>query len=241
MSMCNDISVWLSLGLSDKGQREMITLFVNNVVYMSVLTLCFSLTESLHRLWIVLHTSTLKTDAKILGSTASMVHHYRELCSNYSALGIRLNNLQVHILAVLAVPESCVRSPSCQLLLVSIPVGLHAQWIRPGNLSQWPHVLHQDCELISECVLLIITYSSFERNVWKWLNSEIWNELCKPWIIQALLVQKVWKRNKYCRICGNYILLSLALLIVCNPNVCLPIQMQDVAYKFNHILFNFVK
>ena len=29
------------------------------------------------------------------------------------------------------------------------------------------------------------------------------------------------------------------LLIVCNPNMCLPLKMQDVAYKFNLILFHF--
>ena len=77
--------------LSDKGQGKIITLLVNNVVYTSVLTLCFSLASTM--LLTVLHTSTLKISAKILGkSTGSMVHH-RELCDNYSALGIRLNNL----------------------------------------------------------------------------------------------------------------------------------------------------
>ena len=91
--MCNNISVWLAV---DKGQGEFITLFINNVVYTSVLTLCFSLPESLHQLWLVLRASTLKTSAKILGNgRASMVCH-RELC-NYSVLGIRLNNLlQLH-------------------------------------------------------------------------------------------------------------------------------------------------
>ena len=53
--------------LSDKSQGEFITLRINNVVHTSVLTLCFSLTENLHQLCIVLHTSTLKTSAKILG------------------------------------------------------------------------------------------------------------------------------------------------------------------------------
>ena len=72
--------------LTDKSQGKIITLLVNNVVYTSVLTLCFGLTESLHQLLTVLHTSTLKTSAKLLGK-------YRELCNNYSALGIRLNNL----------------------------------------------------------------------------------------------------------------------------------------------------
>ena len=62
-----------------------------------------------------------------------MVHH-RELCDNYSALGIRQNNLvQLHILTILAIPKSCSRLPSCQLLLLSIPVGLHTQWIEPEN------------------------------------------------------------------------------------------------------------
>ena len=68
----------------------------------------------------------------------------------------------------------------------------------------------------------------------KWI-SEIWNESCKPWITQALLSTiNVRKRHfKKCRICGNYILLSREFLflffIVCNPNACLPIQMQDSA------------
>ena len=39
----------------------------------------------------------------------------------------------------------------------------------------------------------------------------------------------VWKRNTKSRICGNDVLLSNDFLIVCNPNVCLPIQMQDSA------------
>ena len=51
--------------LSDKGQGKIIILLINNVVYTSVL--CFSLTESFHQLFIVLHTSTLKKSAKILG------------------------------------------------------------------------------------------------------------------------------------------------------------------------------
>ena len=34
-------------------------------------------------------------------------------------------------------------------------------------------------------------------------------------------------------------MLSLDLLIVCNLSVCLPIQMQAVAYKFNLNLFHF--
>ena len=53
--------------VSDKGQGKIIILRINNVVYTSVLTLCFSLTESFHQLFIVLNTSTLKTSAKILG------------------------------------------------------------------------------------------------------------------------------------------------------------------------------
>ena len=64
-----------------------------------------------------------------------MVHH-RELCNNYSALGIRLNSLRLlHILTILAIIKSCVRSPSCRLLLLSIPVGLHTQWTKPENLD----------------------------------------------------------------------------------------------------------
>ena len=59
-------------------------------------------------------------------------------------------------------------------------------------------------------------------------------------IIQALLVYKFEKEKKKCRICGNYVLLSLDLLTACNLNVCLPIQMQDVASKFNLVLFNFL-
>ena len=63
--LCVIISV---LGrLSDKGQGKIIILRINNVVYTSVLTLYFSLTESFHQLFIVLNTSTLKTSAKILG------------------------------------------------------------------------------------------------------------------------------------------------------------------------------
>ena len=64
-------------------------------------------------------------------STASMVHH-RELCDNYPALGIRLNSLllQLHIITN---PESCIRSPSRQLLLLSIPVELQTQQIEPEN------------------------------------------------------------------------------------------------------------
>ena len=53
--------------LSDKGQGKIIILLINNVVYTSVLTLYFSLTDSFHQLFIVLHISTLKTFAKILG------------------------------------------------------------------------------------------------------------------------------------------------------------------------------
>ena len=53
--------------LSDKSHGIFFTLLVNSVVYTSVLTLCFSLAESLHQLLTVLHTSTLKTSAKILG------------------------------------------------------------------------------------------------------------------------------------------------------------------------------
>ena len=61
---------------------------------------------------------------------------------------------------------------------------------------QW-HVLHQDCKLISECMLLIyIAYVSITCKS-NWI-SEIWNE----WIImQTLNISsfasiKVWKRNK---------------------------------------------
>ena len=70
-------------------------------------------------------------------STASMVQH-RELCDNYSASGIRLNSflLQLHILTILAIPKSCIRSPSCQLLLLSIPVWLQTQRAERENLSQ---------------------------------------------------------------------------------------------------------
>ena len=52
--------------LSDKGQRNFVTFRINSFVYTSVLILCFSLTENLHQLCIVLHTSTLKTSAKVL-------------------------------------------------------------------------------------------------------------------------------------------------------------------------------
>ena len=64
-------------------------------------------------------------------STASMVHH-RELCDNYPALGIRLNSLllQLHIITN---PESFIRSPSRQLLLLSIPVELQTQQTEPEN------------------------------------------------------------------------------------------------------------
>ena len=53
--------------LSDTGRGKIMTLLINHVVYTSVLTLCFSLTESFHQLFIVLHASALKTSAKILG------------------------------------------------------------------------------------------------------------------------------------------------------------------------------
>ena len=45
----------------------------------------------------------------------------------------------------------------------------------------------------------------------------------------SFAVIHISKRNKKCRICGTYILLSHDLLNVCNPNGCLPIQMQDAA------------
>ena len=119
--------------LSDKGQGTIITLLINHVVYTSVLvwqrastsySLCciLQLWKHLWRSW---------------ESTASMVHH-RKLCNSYLALGIRLYNLllQLHIFTILAIPKSCIRSPSCQLLLLSIPVGLHTQWTEPENLSQ---------------------------------------------------------------------------------------------------------
>ena len=64
-------------------------------------------------------------------STASMGHHR----DNYPALGIRLNSLllQLHIITN---PKSCIRSPSRQLLLLSIPVELQIQQIEPDNWSR---------------------------------------------------------------------------------------------------------
>ena len=81
--LCVIISVfgWLS----DKGQRKFITLLINNVVYTSVLTLCFSLTENLHQLCIVLNTATLKTFAKILGK-----HSFHGASQRTSATTIQL-------------------------------------------------------------------------------------------------------------------------------------------------------
>ena len=53
-------------GCQTKAKVKIIILLINDVVYTSVLTLYFSLTESFRQLFIVLHTSTLKTSAKIL-------------------------------------------------------------------------------------------------------------------------------------------------------------------------------
>ena len=54
-----------------------------------------------------------------------------ENCDNYPALKIRLNSLllQLHITN----PKSCIRSPSYQLLLLSIPVERQTQQIEPEN------------------------------------------------------------------------------------------------------------
>ena len=67
-------------------------------------------------------------------STASMVHH-KELCDNYPALEIRLNSLLLQ-LYIITNPRSCIRSPSCQLLLLAIPVELQTQQTEPENWSQ---------------------------------------------------------------------------------------------------------
>ena len=77
-------------------------------------------------------------------STASMVHH-RELCGNYPALGIRLNSLllQLHIITN---PESFIRSPSCQILLLSIPVELQTQQTEPENWSRLSCGHPNDCD-----------------------------------------------------------------------------------------------
>ena len=100
-------------------------------------------------------------------STASLVHH-RELWDNYSALGIRQNNLlQLHILTILAIPKSYIRSPLDHLHASSCFSPFQRGFILNGMNQkfqsvilwapkwQWLNVLHQDCELISERVLLI--------------------------------------------------------------------------------------
>ena len=99
--LCVIISV---LGwLSDKGQGKIIILLITY--------LCFSLRESFHQLFIVLHTLTLKTSAKILGKYSFHGASQRTL-RQLSSLGIRLNSLllQLHIITN---PKSFIRSPSC--------------------------------------------------------------------------------------------------------------------------------
>ena len=75
------------------------------------------------------------------------------------------------------------------------------------------HVLHQDYKLLTECVLLIyiahvnITCQT-ETSESNWI-SEIWNESCKPWIIQSLLSksQEEWKWQNLWNYSLYYILL----------------------------------
>ena len=161
--------------------------------------------------------------------TASMVHH-RELCGNYPALGIGQNNLlQLHILTILAIPKSCLRSPSCQLLLLSIPVGLHAQWIKPENLSQLSCGHHWWM-----CVADIYIYIAHVN-----ITCEI-NWISEIWIMQTLNISSIasTKIEKDIKI-AEFWKLYLELLIVSNLNVCLPIQMQDGEYVsfFNYFYF----
>ena len=156
--------------LPDKGQREFITLHINNVVYTSVLTLCFGLTENLHQLCIVLHTSTLKTSAKILGKV-----QLPWCITENSATTIRFQKLGRITFSSYTFSQFWqFQNPALDLLhaaLHSSGVSYSVDWTRKfksvvpwAPKQQWPRVLHQDGEWISECVLLI--YSSCEHYMW---------------------------------------------------------------------------
>ena len=74
----------------------------------------------------------------------------------------------------------------------------HTQWIDPellsllscGHPNNSDHMCYIKTELISERVLFIyVAHVNITCEI-NWI-SEIWNESCKPWIIQALLVPKI--------------------------------------------------
>ena len=98
--------------------------------------------------------------------------HHRELRDNYPALGIRLNSLllQLHIITN---PESCIRSPSCQFLLLSIPGELQTQQTESEKTEVGYHVGTQTTVtkystsklLINPCVWVAHIYSSCKHHI----------------------------------------------------------------------------
>ena len=88
-------------------------------------------------------------------------------------------------------------------MLLSIPVGFRTRWIEPENLSRLsrghPNNSDHVCYIktVNESVNVCCSYIA-HVNITCEINwiSEIWNESCKPWIIQALLVPKFEKEIK---------------------------------------------